>query len=464
MKKVISARQLALDCLIQSEECGAPVAPLIDQAIQRRHLNAVDRGLLNELVYGVVRWRKQLDWILSHFVDGRFRLDLRSRNLLRLGAYQLVHLDRIPSHAAIYETVELAKPKRKRAGFINAVLRSVQRDADSLQYSSLKSDPLHHISISLSYPQWLVKRWLMHYGVQWTLAFCRASNQIAPLSIRVNSLKTSRDALIESLTADNAIVKRSQVARDGLLLAKSPFIQSLQAYQSGWFYVQDESAMLAAYLLRPQPGKKVLDFCAAPGGKTSHIAQLMGNTGQIIAVDVSQDRVRRIAENCQRLGISTVQVHVADAANASLDFAKDADYVLVDVPCSGFGVLRRRPDVRWNKTPNQLDELAQLQFKILQNAARKVKQGGVLVYSTCSTEPEENEMVIRRFLKANPHFVVENAREFLPAAIARAITPEGFLQTFPHEHGIDGTFAARLRVKKVINRQEENPQLSKRDS
>lgn len=450
MKKATLARQLALDCLIQLEEGGTNLAPLINRAIQRSRLNAVDRGLLTELVYGVVRWRKQLDWILSQFVDSRFRLDFRSRNLLRLGVYQLLHLDKIPSHAAIYETVQLAKPKRKRARFINAVLRSVQRDADNLQYSSLASDPLHHISISLSYPLWLVKRWLMHYGVQWTLAFCRASNQTAPLSIRVNSLKTNRDELIDSLTADNASVKDSQIVPDGLLFADSPSIQSLQAYKNGWFYVQDESAMLAAHLLRPQPGKRVVDLCAAPGGKTSHVAQLMGNTGQIIAVDVSQDRIRRVEENCRRLGITTVQIQVADAANASLEFVKDADYVLIDAPCTGFGVLRRRPDVRWNKTPKQLEELAQLQFRILQNAARNVKRGGVLVYSTCSTEPEENEMVIRRFLKAHPHFVVENAREFLPAVLPRAITQEGFLKTLPHEHGIDGTFAARLRVRNPV--------------
>ncbi len=451
MKKLTSVRQLALDCLIQLEEGRTTIAPLINQAIERSHLNAIDRGLLNELVYGVVRWRKQLDWTLRHFVEGRFHLDLRSRNLLRLGIYQLLHLDRIPSHAAIYETVELAKPKLKRARFINAVLRTVQRDAASLQYSALESDPLQHISISLSYPLWLVKRWLMHYGVQWTLAFCRASNQVAPLSIRVNSLKTSRVKLVESLTADSTSVKESQITPDGLLLVDSPSIQSLQAYQNGWFYVQDESAMLVAHLLCPQPGKKVVDLCAAPGGKTSHIAQLMENDGQIIAVDVSQNRVRRVEENCQRLGITTVQVQVADAANAQLDFLKDADYLLIDVPCSGFGALRRHPDIRWNKTPEQINELAQLQFNLLQNAARNVKPGGVLVYSTCSTEPEENEMVIQRFLKTHPHFVVENAGEFLPAISSRAITPEGFLQTFPHDHGMDGAFAARLRVRQTIN-------------
>lgn len=446
MKKVASVRQLALDCLIRLEEDSTTIAPLINATILQCRLNAIDHGLLNELVYGVVRWRKKLDWILRQFVDGRFRLDLKSRNILRLGAYQLLHLDRVPPHAAIYETVKLAQPKRKQAQFINAVLRSVQRDANRLQCSSLKSDPLQHISISLSYPQWLVKRWLMHYDVEWTLAFCRASNQIAPLSIRINSLKTSRVELIESLTADNVSVEESQISPDGLILADAPSLQSLQAYRNGWFYVQDESAMLVAHLLSPEPEKKVVDLCAAPGGKTSHIAQLMGNTGQIVAVDVSQDRVRRVEENCQRLGITNVLVQTANAANDSLEFVKDADCVLIDAPCSGFGTLRRHPDIRWKKSPRQINELAQLQISLLQNTARKVKPGGVLVYSTCSTEPEENEMVISGFLKTHPNFIIEHAGEFLPAVPPHAITPEGFLQTFPHEHGTDGAFAARLRA------------------
>lgn len=447
MKKVASVRQLALDCLIRLEEDSTTIAPLINCTILQSRLDALDCGLLNELVYGVVRWRKKLDWILRQFVDSRFRLDLKSRNILRLGAYQLLHLNRVPPHAAIYETVELAKPKRKQVQFINAVLRSVQRDANRLEFSSLQADPLQHISISLSYPQWLVKRWLSHYDAAWTLAFCRASNQIAPLSIRLNSLKTNREELIESLTAGSVSVKESQISPDGLILADSPSLQSLQAYRNGWFYVQDESAMLAAHLLSPQPEKKVVDLCAAPGGKTSHIAQLMGNTGQIVAADNSQDRVRSVEENCQRLGITNVLLRIANSANDSLEFVRDADYVLIDAPCSGFGTFRRHPDIRWKKSPNQINELAQLQLNLLENTARKIKPGAVLVYSTCSIEPEENEMVIHRFLKNHPNFVIENAGEFLPAAPPHAITPQGFLQTFPHEHGTDGAFAVRLRVR-----------------
>jgi 16S rRNA (cytosine967-C5)-methyltransferase len=445
MRKGISARQLVLDCLIQLEKDNTPIAPVINLAVRRNNLSPADRGLLNELVYGTIRWRGQLDWVLGHFVDCRFRLNRHTRNLLRLGAYQLLHLDKIPPHAAIYETVELAKPKHKTARFINAVLRSVQQAGANLQYPSLESDPARHIAVALSYPLWLVERWIVQHGAPWTLGFCRASNRVAPLTVRVNTLKTSRADLIRSLTADGVSIQDSRIAPDGLSLQDSPPVPSLAAYRDGGFYVQDESAMLVGYLLRPQAGEKVVDLCAAPGGKTTHIAQLMRNVGEIIALDRSQGKLQRITENCQRLGVTNVQTRIANAAGDALNFIEAADHVLIDAPCSGLGTLRRHPDIRWQKKPEQINALAQLQSRILHNAAQYVRPGTVLVYSTCSTEPEENERIIRRFLESHPHFVVEDARDFLPFVPTNAITPAGFLQTFPHEYGIDGTFAARLR-------------------
>ena len=441
-------RQLALDCLSQLQPDHTTIVPVINQTIQRNHLTPADRGLLNELVYGTIRWRKHLDWVLRHFVAEGFQLDQRVRDILRLGTYQLLHLNKIPPHAAIYETVELAKPKRKTARFINAVLRSVQREADSLQYPSLESHPAQHISISQSYPLWLVEHWIAQHGLEWTLAFCQASNQVAPLSIRVNTLRTNRANLIESLTADGASVEEGRMSPDGLFLTDSSSLHSLKAYRDGWFYVQDESAMLVAHLLQPQPGEKVVDLCAAPGGKTTHIAQLMGNSGEILAVDLAKRKIQRITENCQRLGITNVhtQILTDDKDNLPTRFT-DADRVLVDVPCSGFGTLRRHPDVRWKKSPAQIDQLVTLQLQLLTNAARYVKSGGVLVYSTCSTDFEENEQVIHRFLETHSHFIIEHAGGFLPIVPATAITSEGFLQTFPHEHGVDGAFAARLKAK-----------------
>ena len=446
MRIKTSARQLALECLRQLEESNSSIASVVNQTIRRSNLSRADRGLLNELVYGTIRWRKQIDWVLKQLVNPRFQLDLRTRNLLRLGTYQLLHLDRIPPHAAIYETVELAKPKRKATGFVNGVLRAVQRDASDLQYPSLEWEPAGHIATSLSYPLWLVERWIAQRGIEWTLKFCRASNKVAPLSIRVNTLKTSRTDFIESLVADGAPATESCVVPDGLLLVGSPHLQSLKAYQDGLFYVQDESAMLVAHLLQPQPGAKVVDLCAAPGGKTTHIAQLMGNSGEIVAIDFSEEKIQRMGENCKRLGVTNVQLCTADVTSTTLDFIKDADAVLVDVPCSGLGTLRRHPDIRWNRQPKQIGELTELQLQILGSVAPHIKPGGVLVYSTCSSESEENEGVIHRFLETAPRFIVENAKDYLPTIPSNATTSEGFLQTFPHEHGVDGAFAARLRA------------------
>jgi 16S rRNA (cytosine967-C5)-methyltransferase len=445
MKHTVSVRQLALDCLLELEADNVPITSVIDRMIRDKNPIAADRRLLNELVYGTIRWRKQLDWVLNHFVNEGFRLNPRTRDILRLGTYQLLHLDRIPPHAAIYETVELAKPKSKTVRFINAVLRSVQRDAGTLEYPSMEQHPVQHIAVTQSYPLWLVERWVERHGVEWTLAFCRASNRVAPLSLRVNTSKTNRADLIESLTASGIIVNEEYTAPEGVSLSNVPPLQSLQAYKDGWFYVQDESAMLVTHLLQPGPSDTVIDFCAAPGGKTTHIAQLMDKNGKICAVDLSEEKIQRITENCQRLGFTNVQTQVLTEGKRIAPPAS-ADSVLVDVPCSGFGTFRRHPDIRWKKYPEQIPQLAQLQLQLLKEAAQYVKPDGVLVYSTCSTEPEENEEVIRQFLKSHPQFSLESAYDFLPFASASAITPEGFLQTFPHKHRIDGAFAARLRA------------------
>jgi len=210
-------------------------------------------------------------------------------------------------------------------------------------------------------------------------------------------------------------------------------------------YVQDESAMLVPPLLSPQGAQQVVDLCAAPGGKTTYLAHLMGNAGEIIAVDISEKKLAVLRENCRRTGALNVHTRTLDATKTDLGFIKTADAVLIDAPCSGFGTLRRHPDIRWNKTPNQVRTLSDLQYRLLKNAAQHIKPGGILVYSTCSIEPMENEEVIRRFSADFPMYKVENARLFLPNVPQSAITPQGCLQTFPHEHGVDGAFAARLR-------------------
>lgn len=442
-------REIALTCLMAISQTRASVTAVVDSAFRKHPLSGRERRLVNGLVYGVVRWQKHLDWVLNHFINPRFQVDTRHRNILRLGAFQLLHLDGIPAHAAIFETVQLAKGGRKTSGFINAVLRSVQREAHTLTYPRLGDNPVEHISVSQSYPTWMVKRWLEERGVSWTLAFCRASNQVAPLSLRVNSLLTQREELHHALAANGIATRLSQIATEGLILdnlASSADENALKALLNREdIYVQDESAMLVAPLLAPEEMHLIVDLCAAPGGKTTHLAHLMGNSGKIIAADVSEKRLAVLEKNCRRVGALNVETLALDATQAELGFIANADAVLIDAPCSGFGTLRRHADIRWNRTAEHLRTLREVQMNLLRNAATHLKNGGVLVYSTCSIEPQENEDIIHRFLAEFPMYTVEHARTFLPHLPSNALTPEGFVQTFPHEHGVDGTFAARLR-------------------
>ena len=457
----MNARKVALECLLTLSHSSTSIASVVDSAFGRHAVEGRERRFINGLVYGVIRWQKQLDWVLDQFINPRFQLDARHRNILRLGAFQLLHLDGIPAHAAIFETVQLANshPRRNRgrktAGFINAVLRSVQREGAALAYPRLDANPIEHIALSLSYPTWLVKQWLQTRGVSWTLAFCRASNQVAPLALRLNTLLTKREEVCQSLAASGIAATVSKMAPDGVVL-ENRAITAFDDADEGTLkdilnrediYVQDESAMLVARLLSPEDAEYVVDLCAAPGGKTTHLAHLMGNAGSIIAVDVSAEKVALLEKNCRRVGACNVKTRVLDATKADLSFMKTADAVLIDAPCSGFGTLRRHPDIRWNKTLEQLRALSEIQYSLLKNAARHIKPGGILVYSTCSVELMENEKVVQWFLADFPMWTVENAKDFLPDIPQNAITPQGFVQTFPHEHGVDGAFAARLRRK-----------------
>ncbi len=459
LSRMTNARKVALECLLTLSRSSTSIASVVDRAFERYAVDGRERRFINGLVYGVIRWQKQLDWVLDQFINPRFQLDTRHRNILRLGAFQLLHLDGVPAHAAIFETVQLATAHlrrgkgRKTAGFINAVLRSVQREGATLTYPQLETHPTEHIAFSLSYPTWLVQRWLETRGVSWTLAFCRASNQIAPLALRVNTLLTKREDVCQSLAANGIVATASEIAPDGIAFGN----RAMTAFDAAGdktlkdilnredIYVQDESAMLVSYLLSPADAKFIVDLCASPGGKTTHLAHLMGNAGKIVAVDVSAEKIALLEKNCRRVGARNVETQVMNATKADLGFMRQADAVLIDAPCSGFGTLRRHPDIRWNKTLDQIRTLSKIQYSLLKNAAQHIKPGGILVYSTCSIEPMENKGVVERFLTDHPMWTVENAQQFLPEVPPSIITPQGFVQTFPHEHGVDGAFAARLR-------------------
>lgn len=392
----------------------------------------------------MLRHRGYLDWAISRFTTHRRRQSVKLKNLLRLGAYQILFLDRVPASAAVNESVRLAKTLGEKAiaGFMNAVLRALSR-AEAIPLPDPTQDPILHISVKYSHPEWLVARWLPRLGAERTVALCIANNEIPPVTVRVNPLRTTREALSAELKQAGIDVTPCGVSPVGLKLRGVAHLADLPAYQRGEFYVQDEAAQLIGFVVAPKPGERILDACAAPGGKSTHLAELMGDRGEIVAADAGAKRLERMVENAGRLGLASIRPVAADVTHESAALGEAPyDRILVDAPCSGLGILRRNPEAKWYKTEAVIGTMAALQTKILDRVAPRLKPGGVLVYSTCTTEPEENEGVIRLFLDRHPDFRLESLQSLWPES--GLVTSEGMLNTILNPYQMDHFFAARL--------------------
>jgi 16S rRNA (cytosine967-C5)-methyltransferase len=420
-------REIAVRVLQQRRAGGKFIEDLLETALHGAQLSSADRALCQEIVYGIVRWQATLDWLIARKTDGREQKP-GLQNLLRLGLYQIFRLDRIPDHAAVNETVELAKQNGfgAQAGFVNAVLRGYLREHDETK-KLLAGLKISQPALGWSHPEWLVARWQKRWGIEKTASLLEWNNTPPKTFARVNTLKTDAGNLLEKWRDENVeydFVRREQLGENLVFELKShPPLSSLASFRDGWFYIQDPGTLLAACKLGPQPGETILDFCAAPGGKTTFIAQLMNNQGRIVAQDVSDERLKWIQENCQRLGVTCVELQRA-AGILSAEQTKDGtasgtlaarfDRILVDAPCSNTGVMRRRVDLRWRIQPAEIECLRTAQLDLLQQAATQVKPGGVLVYSTCSLEPEENGEVVKHFLNEHADFKLESEHELLP--------------------------------------------------
>lgn len=480
---MVAAREVALEILreIDANEAYANIA--LDRHLRKYGPAPADRAFITEVVYGTVRRLLTLDWIIERFSDRPVsKMTPWIRNILRMAVYQIKYLSSVPAAVAGNEAVELAKKHGHQgtARFVNGVLRNLVRKLPDLAMPSPKIDPVEHLAVAYSHPRWLVELWLKRWGFDETAAMLAANNLPPPLTMRANTLKISPEQLKQRFTAAGVDAEPVNFAPEGLRLRRSVEVGSgsagetdlkdeadpkaeeplasgepvFEALERGLGYAQDESSMLVAHLLDPRPGEEVLDTCSAPGGKTTHLAQLMQNQGGIVAVDDHEHKLRLVAENCSRLGIGMVRTLLADARRLGDDPAHRGRYdrVLVDAPCSGLGVLRRRADARWRKSPESLAALPRLQSEILESAAACLKPGGVLVYSTCTVEPAENDEVVERFLADHPDFVREEIGIFLgerwpwmAGEVAKQITDHGYLRLFPHRHGTDGFFAARMR-------------------
>ncbi|WNF07782.1 16S rRNA (cytosine(967)-C(5))-methyltransferase RsmB [Brevibacillus borstelensis] len=442
------ARDIALDVLNRVEEHQSYSNLELKHVLNREELRAPDAGLVTELVYGTIQRRLTLDTALDRFIRGK-KVQTWVKNLLRLSLYQIRFLDRIPDRAVVHEAVEIAKRRGHQgiASMVNGVLRNALRSPDL--WDKLGSgDDAARLSIEQSHPEWLVRRWAGQYGIEETRRILKSNNRPPRTSIRVNTLKSTRDELLGKLREQFSAVEPSVVSPDGLVM-EGGHAAGTEWFRQGLFTVQDESSMLVAPALAADPGMRVLDACAAPGGKTTHIAALMQNRGEIIASDVHPHKRDLIAQNAKRLGITIIEPIVSDALHLGEKNLGTFDRILLDAPCTGFGVIRRKPDLKWNKTPDDVKAIAELQYKLLESVAALLAPGGLLVYSTCTIEPEENQLVVQRFVKNHPAFELDRTlADDLPASVRDKIdTTEGFVQVLPHHFESDGFFIARLKRK-----------------
>lgn len=445
------ARETALLLLNTLEQKPRPLDDLFEQVYaQHPQMPRRDRSFLNALVYGVLRWRGQLDWIAAHFSKRPLeKIDPGVLNIIRLGLFQIVHLSRIPVSAAVNTSVEMVKRSGKPwvGGFVNAMLRAAAAGFASVPFPDERIDPIGALAAGKSFPAWLIERWSRRYGVAETGALCDALNRIPPITLRTNTLKTSRENLIGALSSEFAEIEATPQAPDGIWACNPRrSIPELEAFQQGWFQVQDEAAQLVSLLLQPRAGHRVLDACAGLGGKTGHLAQLMENRGSITALDRNAHKLGRLEREMQRLGITIVQTCANDLEQETgLNDLGCFDRILVDAPCSGLGVLRRNPDTRWAASKKNLSPYRERQGHILDRLTGLLKPGGVLVYAVCSMEPEESEQVAEAFVERNPGFTHEKFDPPAAQADAGLIDPRGYLRTVTHRHNMDGFFAARFR-------------------
>lgn len=442
-----TVREAALDVLLKIEKNQAYSHLLLNETRKNAGLDRRDAALLTEVVYGTIQRKLTLDFYMKPFLKkGTKKLDTWVLVLLRLSLYQMVYLDRVPERAIVHEAVTIANKRGHKgiSGMVNGVLRAFQR-AEKPTFDEIE-DPLERLTIKTSHPAWLLQRWLKQYGEQETEKMCAENLLPAPVSMRANLTKTSREELLSVLESEGITAHAADLTDEGVIIEKGAVFEST-AYLEGKLTAQDESSMLVALALAPEPGMKVLDTCAAPGGKTTHLAEKMNNQGVVQAFDLHPQKVKFITDQAKRLGLSIIQANALDARKL-IDHTETYDRVLVDAPCTGFGVLKRKPDIKWAKTEQDVKQISAIQAAILSAASTCVKKGGRLVYSTCTVDKDENEGTVQQFLEKHPDFVLdENLATRLPVKPKPERYQDGMLTVLPQDYQSDGFFIAALLKK-----------------
>lgn len=440
------ARGSAVKILSRFERSDAYLDKLLDYEYRTGNLNQLDKSMLTEILYGVVRWKSKLDFVLNGFYNGDYMKCLNLvKNSMRVALYQILYLDRIPVPVAINESVELVKKIQgdKIAGIVNAVLRNISRNIDNIRYPVREDDPIYYLTVMQSHPRWLVRRWVSRFGDQQAEVLMEINNRRPLTTIRVNTLNSDINEIMSYFFEEDIEFKNDKYNPNSMVVINNKIkVPSLDIFQQGKITIQDSSASLAAHLAGAKPGDRVIDLCASPGGKSFYMAEMMNGEGTILALDKYEAKVNIINQSVERLGYKNISAVHCDA----IDYQDDElfDVVLCDMPCSGLGTLSKKPDIKWKREREDIFKLVDTQRRILKNAASLVKEGGTLIYSTCTTEPEENTENIQWFLENFDEFELDDASKYLP----KEVCIDGMMQTLPHIHNIDGAFAARLIKKK----------------
>ena len=446
-------RLTAINILLSLESGKHTLDDLVNTTLTRQTLPGKrDRALATALLFGVLRRRLTLDWIIRQLSTTPFeKIEPVVRAILRTGLYQIMFMDRIPHYAAVDSSVNQVKTMAnpRLANFVNGVLRTAIRRRDELVFPDPSTDPVGWLSVTRSFPEWMIHRWLNRFGRMDTVRLCDMINRVPPITARVNTLKTVYARVRESLGRETERIEEGRFAPDAIsFYSPRGSVDELEGFTNGWIQVQDEAAQLVCLMLDPQPGERVLDACAGLGGKTGYMGQLMENRGRVLATDSDGGKLRLLTGEMNRLGVSIVETRQVDWLKAASGrMTEKFDRVMADCPCSGMGVLRRNPDIKWSASVQGLLRHQKNQVRLLTRLADNVRNGGFLVYVVCSTEPEENEQVVDRFLDKRRDFYLDKQYKGPVKHLRRFISDRGYFQTSVYPHDLDGFFGVRLKKK-----------------
>ncbi len=437
----INAREKIIEILTKVDTQQAYSDKLLDREI--KDFSDEDRRFITAVVNGVLRWKLRLDWVLQQLYTGEYEnLLIEVKNNLRSSVYQLMYLDRIPPYAVLYEAVEIAKGRfnQKTANLVNAVLRNFLRQQKKFEILETQLDILDRLALKYSHPKWMIQRWIEFWGIDEVSRMCEVNNSEPRLSVRINAQRANREAFFKILDENGIAYQVHPDFENFVWIDNFQQFRKLEFLNNGWVSVQDVSTGLPVLILDPRPGEWILDMCAAPGGKTGYLAEKLNGEGKIFAADRHFSRIRLTRSNLKRLGLENVNYLTADSTTFPSN--EKFDKILIDAPCSGLGVLRKRTDLKWKRTLQDILNMQKIQLSLLEEASRLIKDEGAIVYSTCTIEPEENEQVIEQFLENHPEFSLEPLDQWVPG---HYLSGRQFVRTFPHKHEMDGSFAVRLK-------------------